>query len=97
MLRELAADRVAARLPPAYVRSIASSSLAARMLYREGLAWVAALPDATLGRAAFRYLRGERDAANLANAIRRGDGVDREKAAALVARTGARDAVESAR
>lgn len=96
VLRELAADRVADRLPPAYVRSIASSSLAARMVYREGLGWVSALPDATLGRAAFRYLRGERDAKALAEAILRGEQVDREGTAALVARAGARDAVERA-
>ncbi len=97
VLRELAADRVASRLPPAYVRSIASSSLAARMVYREGLGWVSSLPDATLGRAAFRYLRGEREAATLAKGILQNDNVDRARAAELIARAGARDAVESAR
>lgn len=94
VLRELAADRVAARLPPAYVRSIVSSTLAARMVYREGLGWVSGLPDATLGRAAIRYLKGERDARALAAAILRGDQLDRVSTAEFVARAGARDAVE---
>ncbi len=95
VLRELAGDRVATRLPVAYARSIVASSLAARMVYREGLDWVAPLPDAALGRMAFRYLRGERDAMALARAIRSGDLVDRERAAALVERAGARVAAES--
>ncbi len=94
VLRELAGDRVKARLPVAYARSIVSSSLAARIVYREGLDWVAPLPDAALGNLAFRYLRGERAAAALAKAIRGGDGFDRERAAALVERAGARIAAE---
>jgi glutamate dehydrogenase len=95
VLRELAADRVATRLPVAYARSIVSSSLAARMVYREGLDWIAPLPDAALGRLAFRYLRGERDASALAKAIRDGAPYDRERAATLVERSGARTAVET--
>ncbi len=40
VLREVAGDRVKSRLPVAYARSIVSSSLAARIVYREGLDWV---------------------------------------------------------
>ena len=95
VLREVAGDRVATRLPAAYARSIVSSSLAARIVYREGLDWVAPLADAALGRLAFRYLRGERDATALARAIRGGEPIDRERAAQLVERAGARVAAES--
>jgi len=95
VLRELAGDRVKSRLPVAYARSIVSSSLAARIVYREGLDWIAPLPDAALGRIAFRYLRGEREAAALAASIRDGASFDRERAALLVERGGARSAVEA--
>jgi len=95
VLRELAGDRVKDRLPVAYARSIVSSSLAARIVYREGLDWIAPLPDAALGRIAFRYLRGERESAALARAIRDGANFDRERVAALVERGGARTAVEA--
>jgi glutamate dehydrogenase len=95
VLRTLAGDRVATQLPVAYARSIVSSTLAARMVYREGLDWIAPLPDAALGHLAFRYLRGEREAAALALAIREGASFDRERVAALVERSGARTAVET--
>ena len=94
VLREIAGDRVKSRLPVAYARSIVSSSLAARIVYREGLDWVSPLPDAALGRLAFRYLRGERDAIALAKALRAGDAFDRERAASLIERSGARVAAE---
>jgi glutamate dehydrogenase len=95
VLRELAGDRVKDRLPVAYARSIVSSTLAARIVYREGLDWIAPLPDTALGHIAFRYLRGEREAAALARAIRDGANFDRQRVAALVERAGARTAVEA--
>ncbi|MBI5514159.1 MAG: NAD-glutamate dehydrogenase [Deltaproteobacteria bacterium] len=94
VLREVAGDRVASRLPAAYARSIVSSSLAARMVYREGLDWVAQQPDEVLGQVAFRYLRAEREASRLADAIRAGETFDRAQVALLVARAGARASVE---
>ena len=67
----------------------------ARIVYREGLDWVSPLPDAALGRLAFRYLRGEREANALAKALRAGESFDRDRAAMLVERSGARIAAES--
>ena len=54
----------------------------------------AALPDAALGRLAFRYLRGERDAIALAKALRSNEPFDHERAASLIERSGARVAAE---
>jgi hypothetical protein len=64
------------------------------MVYREGLDWVAQQPDEALGQVAFRYLRAEREAATLADAVRAGASFDRAQVATLVARAGARASVE---
>ncbi len=89
-LRRLAGDRAVRRLPPAYARSIVAKSLAARLVYREGLAWVNALGSDHLGATALRYLRAERDARILAEAVRAGQGFDAARVAALIERAGPR-------
>ncbi len=94
VLVEIAGERLS-KLPRAYARAIVYSSLAARMVYREGLDWVAPIPDEEVGRLAVRYLRAQREAEAVAKALREGGEVDRERLAALVSRAGARVAVEA--
>jgi len=94
-LRTSAGHRAVRRLPPAYARSIVAKSLAARIVYREGLAWVGALSDAHLGATAVRYLRAERASQALAQAVRSGEGFDTAHVAALIERAGPRAATET--
>ncbi len=95
-LRDHAGDRAMQRLPVAYARSIVAKSLAARIVYREGLAWVDALATDQLGATALRYLRAERESHRLAEAVRAGAGFDAARVAALIERAGPRAAVEAA-
>lgn len=83
------------QLPRAYARAIVYASLAARMVYREGLDWVAMIPDEKVGRVAVQYLRAQRDAEAMARDLREGREIDRERLAALVSRAGARVAIEA--
>jgi len=52
-------------LPWPYQRSCITSGLASRLVYREGLAFVEALPDTALANYALAYLRGEQRARDL--------------------------------
>ncbi|MBL8600313.1 MAG: NAD-glutamate dehydrogenase [Myxococcales bacterium] len=95
-LLSVAGDRIDARLPAAYARSIVAKSLAARLVYREGLDWVGSLDAAQLGATALRYVREERAARALAAAIRAGESFDHENVATLIERAYARLATDAA-
>lgn len=58
-LDEAAGDRLEERLPPAYVRFQLASTLASRIVYREGTAYVMAMPDDVLAAQVLRYARAE--------------------------------------
>ena len=62
-------SRAAEQLPWAYQRSVISSGLASRLVYREGLTFVEALPDSNLATYSECYLRGERRTRELADRI----------------------------
>jgi glutamate dehydrogenase len=93
-LRALGASRLDERMPVAYWRSIVAKSLAARIVYREGLDWLNPLPDGTIGAMAFQWLRAENAAKALAATIRGGGEYDHALVAAVVERAGARLALE---
>jgi len=93
-LRALGEARLGDRMPVAYWRSIVAKSLAARIVYREGLDWLDPLPDGAIGPMAFRWLRAENAARALAATIRGGADFDREMVAAVVERAGARLTLE---
>ncbi|MDB4929155.1 MAG: Glu/Leu/Phe/Val dehydrogenase [Myxococcaceae bacterium] len=93
-LRALGESRIDERLPVAYWRSIVAKSLAARIVYREGLDWLNPLPDGTIGAMAFQWLRAENAARALAATIRGGGDYDHAMVAAVVERAGARLALE---
>lgn len=94
ILRTLAEARLDERMPVAYWRSIVAKSLAARIVYREGLDWLNPLPDAAIGAMAFQWLRAENAARALAAAIRGGADYDRAMVATMVERAGARLTLE---
>jgi len=54
------ADTFRERLPWPYQKSCISSGLASRLVYREGLHFIEALPDSHLVEFAFKYLNQER-------------------------------------
>ena len=81
-------------MPVAYWRSIVAKSLAARIVYREGLDWLNPLPDGAIASMAFEWLRAENAAKALAAAIREGRDFDRAAVAAVVERAGARLTLE---
>jgi len=93
-LRALGESRLEERMPVAYWRSIVAKSLAARIVYREGLDWLNPLPDGAIASMAFGWLRAENAAKALAAAIREGRDFDRAAVAAVVERAGARLALE---
>ena len=93
-LLELAASRIEERMPPAYWRSIVAKSLAARIVYREGLDWLTPLPEGVIGEVAFQWFRADSAARKLAATIRDGGAFDRDAVAMMVERSGARIALD---
>jgi len=63
------APKLPERLPLEYQKSTVAKSLASRLVYREGLAFVEALPDARLPVFALSYLEEEKHVKDLADAI----------------------------
>ena len=94
VLVERGGDRVLKKLPPAYVRAIIASSLAADIIYREGIGWLDGLDQEALGDVAFRYLAETETVERLAKELRASTLPDREALAAIVERTGVRALVE---
>jgi len=63
------APKLPSRLPPEYQKSTVAKSLASRLVYREGLAFVEALPDERLPVFALSYLEEEQHVKDLADAV----------------------------
>ncbi len=61
--------RLAERLPWEYQKSLIAASLASRLVYREGLAWAEALPDAVLPAVCLEYLRQEQRVRKMAEEV----------------------------
>jgi glutamate dehydrogenase len=82
-LVELAGERIA-DLPEAYRAGIVASQLATRLVYREGLAFVAGTSDDALVDLALRYLRAEDEARVLVAQVRASELVDKDRIASLI-------------
>ncbi|OWZ19667.1 NAD-specific glutamate dehydrogenase [Phytophthora megakarya] len=89
-LRELALDRVQQNVPLAYIRSIVASSLASKIVYREGLQFTEALPDSNLGNLALQYLKQEKKVQRLVHDVRSSQLPNKDDIADLLARGGVR-------
>jgi glutamate dehydrogenase len=94
-LRELALDRVHQNVPLAYVRSIVASSLASKIVYREGLQFTEALPDANLGNIALQYLKQEKKVQRLVQDVRSSQLPNKDDIADLIARAGVRAGMDA--
>jgi len=83
-MANLAFDRVRDRVPPQYVKNAISSTLAARIVYREGTNFVRTYPEDKLARIALAYLEKEKETAALMKALAgSADLPDKEKKAIL--------------
>ena len=87
-------ERAAERLPWAYQRSCVTSGLASRLVYREGLAFVEGLPDASLAEFAYTYLRQEQRVRALAAQVAASGLSFAKDVEALLLRGGVRAAAE---
>ena len=95
VLTDNAKDRIFTKLPPAYIRSIIGASLAAEIIYREGLDYLAPVPDAVLGDLAIRYLRREQETRALIETVKGSTLRERDQIVKVLERAGTRAALES--
>ncbi|KUF97407.1 Ankyrin repeat [Phytophthora nicotianae] len=94
-LRELALDRVHQNVPLAYIRSIVASSLASKIVYREGLQFTEALPESNLGNMALQYLKQEKKVQRLVQDVRSSSLANKDDIADLIARGGVRAGMDT--
>uniref|UniRef100_M4BDQ0 Glutamate/phenylalanine/leucine/valine/L-tryptophan dehydrogenase C-terminal domain-containing protein n=1 Tax=Hyaloperonospora arabidopsidis (strain Emoy2) TaxID=559515 RepID=M4BDQ0_HYAAE len=94
-LRELALHRVHQNVPLAYIRSIVASSLASKIVYREGLQFTEALPEGNLGNMALQYLKQEKKVQRLVQDVRASQLPNKEDIADLIARGGVRAGIDT--
>ncbi len=90
VLVETAGERLWQRLPAAYARWIMAKSLAARIVYKEGLDFLEDMPMAAIAETAVRYLRQERETHALKDEVLSSGLPRRERIAALLDRGGTR-------
>ena len=91
---EAVADPLEQRLPWPYQKACISSGLSSRLVYREGLHFVEALPEAQLASFAFRYLTEERRVRSLAAQVASSGLGFSAEVEALLLRGGVRTAAE---
>ena len=90
VLMETAGSRLWSELPEAYIRWIVASSLAARIVYREGLEFLEGMPMAAIGSMTRKYFAQERETNALIDEILQSDMESRCRIAALLERGGTR-------
>ena len=93
VLLELAGQDVVERLPANYVAGIIAKSLAAHIVYREGLDFLRGLSDPELARLSVNYWQEEERIAALVQEVSGSNLPNRHLVAALLRRGGARTAV----
>lgn len=90
VLVELAGERLWSRLPKSYLNWMIAASLATRIVYREGLAFLEEMPMAAIADLSFRYLRQERETGMLLDELRSSELPHRRRLAELLERSGTR-------
>jgi glutamate dehydrogenase len=79
-LATLSFDRVHERVPVQYVKNAIASSLASKVVYKEGTKFIDALPKKKLAEMALNYIRKEKEVATLMEALKGSNIGDEEKA-----------------
>lgn len=64
-LADLGFDKVRERVPQQYIKNAIASTLASKMVYKEGTRFVSALPNNRLAESALRYIQQEKEVAKL--------------------------------
>ncbi|DAZ94639.1 TPA: hypothetical protein N0F65_010726 [Lagenidium giganteum] len=93
-LKEIALNRVETNVPHAYVKCIVASSLASKIVYREGLQFTESLPDSNLANIAIQYLKQEKKVQQLVKDIRASNLDNKDDIADLLVRGGVRAGVD---
>ena len=88
------ASRIAGRLPWEYTKNMIACSLASRLVYREGLAYVSGIPDNTLPQVCLRYLQEEQRVRELAEEVGASGMENASSVRELLLQGGVRAAVE---
>jgi len=64
-LADLGFENVRERVPPEYIKNAIASTLASKMVYKEGTRFIIALPNDRLAETALRYIREEKEVIKL--------------------------------
>ncbi|MCK6546944.1 NAD-glutamate dehydrogenase [Myxococcota bacterium] len=97
VLREKAGDRVFTKLPATYRAQLVCSSIASRLVYREGLDYLRDVPDAQLAELAVAYVEGERRTHELVDEVMRSNLASKGELAELLRLGGTRAALKRGR
>jgi len=82
-MADLAFDRVHDRVPAQYIKNAISSSLASKIVYKEGATFVAAQQKSHLAALCLKYLEKEKDIVSLMESLETADMPDDEKQSIL--------------
>ena len=88
ILTERAGDTLLERLSPQYTQRIISTALASRIVYREGMAYLAKMPPEAIAELAIRYLAAELQVGDLVAEVEVTDIPDRERIMAILREAG---------
>jgi glutamate dehydrogenase len=83
-LFERSGEQTFERIPVAYLHRVVASSLASRIVYREGLDWLESMPAQAIATLAERYLAEESQVQALARQVRSSQLEHRERIAMLL-------------
>ncbi|MFK8017115.1 MAG: NAD-glutamate dehydrogenase domain-containing protein [Gammaproteobacteria bacterium] len=97
VLAERCGDGVFDGIPTAYLHRIVASSLASKIVYREGLDWLESMPSADIGGLAERYFVEEAVIERMADEVRKSQLENREAVAALLEAGGVAAALRAKR
>nr|CCA24867.1 Glu/Leu/Phe/Val dehydrogenase putative [Albugo laibachii Nc14]CCA24951.1 NADspecific glutamate dehydrogenase putative [Albugo laibachii Nc14] len=95
-LQELALTRVESNVPRAYLKCIVASSLASKIVYREGLQYTEDLPQNNLANLALQYFKQEKRVRQLIDNLNRSNTDQKEEIEDLLLRGGVRAGIDRA-
>jgi len=78
-LADLGFDKVRERVPQQYIKNAIASTLASKMVYKEGTRFIISLPDDKLAETALRYIREEKEVIKLIETLKTTDMSTEEK------------------
>jgi len=78
-LADLGFDKVRERVPQQYIKNAIASTLASKMVYKEGTRFITALPDDRLAETALCYIQEEKEVIKLIETLEKTDMSEEEK------------------